>query len=525
MTVIQGQVHDKTRASETGRQAGVEAHDVTGQLLVNIRRDFQVRFSRDALATSVSAELFERVLSELIGEIPGSQEEVRSILDRVGLAPVGGNSFSLTVFGENSLVDEQGNHVFRFVDQEYRRSGIDAALQRINSLRQRYFNQEWVVDRATEIVQAILDDLNSSRTIGTHTVGLQGIREELCELAERARDQVSTNMQNRSGLEQRLTASREAARQQGQQQQQRSAGKIRDLYGRIRQGANSPRPPENTSTFLEVELLRSSMRGLALDGEVAVCDEVINLLDEEIRIDETSTDVLRAARQAVRDEKQRAEWTRDYGMAGGELLLNSDALTEATSRYLWGEENLDGLVNTLRSEYAAAHNGEDLLTSTGGEITAAALEELKAIVRNKVKARLEGVTIVDAIVALMTYDSHNLQGRLGASLKETASLQSFLAPYYTKSLKLQSFASIAYAPSRLPQSNVSFDTMLEEVRSTLPIKVETSRNPLDDECLLFYVEFFCVPLFALNMYVESYDDFKKVMEEPRFSPHSEIYTR
>src|SRR5947209_4758749 len=210
-------------------------------------------------------------------------------------------------------------------------------------------------------------------------------------------------------------------------------------------------------------------------------------------------------------------------MAGGEMLLNGRELTEAAIKYVWVGDSLSSLISTLRSDYAESHGGEDLMAATGGDVTEATLEELRSLTRRKVGERLHDFTVVDAVVALQAYGRYDLQGKLAEAFRHTASLQSLLAPYHTKTLKAQNFAAVVYAPSSLPESNTLFDRILEEIKGTLQIKVETSHDQYDSECLLFFCEFFCIPLRSLNMYVESIADFDQVMDEPRYCPHPEIY--
>jgi hypothetical protein len=484
---------------------GAEVNDLAGQLLVNVRRDFQVRFSLRSLADAVSGELYGRLLSALSDREGDEESVVRAVLARLGIARAEGASFGLTVFGEGSIVDVQGNHAFFYVRQEYGRNGMDAALQRINGLRRQYFNQRWVEERAADIMQGVLDGLNGVLTYGSHQRCLSRVRELVEELAGAVDEQLAVGLQGRAGVEQRLEASR-MARQQSRQPAGR--GRVRDLYDRVRRAAVSAQSAPDT--FLEGELVRLNTRLAVLEAEKAVLDEVAILVGEELRVDETSAGALDAARRNTLDEARRAEWTRDYGMAGGELLLNSRALTGAVITHVWGADGADALVGAWRAEYAARHGGEDLMTATGGELTADTLEELKDIVRDEVTARLRGLTIVDAVVALQAHGELDLQGRLKAAFRETSSLQSLLAPYYERALSLQCFASVTYAPSALPGANQTFDRMMEGVKGTLSFGVETSNDHLDSECLLFYCEYFCVPLFALSLYADSYEEFKKV---------------
>jgi hypothetical protein len=502
----------------TGSGLDAEAGDYTPQLLVNVRKDFQVRFSAGALAAAVRAELFCEVLSAL--EDGESGINVGAALASLGLAPAAGAGFGLTAFGEGALVDRQGGHAFNYVEREYAASGLDAALRRVAGFRAGYFDLALIEERAAVLAQGVLDAAEAAGNYGAHVRFLREAAGAVGGLASEAEGLVSELRQSKDEAERRLEAARSARRPARQPARE---GKVRTLYNRAVKAAASI-GQENPDAFLERELLTQNLRLLTVEFEKSVFDEVVTLLAGEAGVDETSAAVLEAARREAHEEARRAERTRDYGMAGGELLLNGKGLTDTTISQLWGGDGRRGLVSRVRAEYAARHGGEDLMSATGGELTPEALGELRAIVDDEAAARLRGFTVVDALVALRRHGTLDIQASLEAAFKEAASTRTLLAPYYGRALDLQCFAALTFAKSETPSTNAAFDRMIDGVKDALAIEVEVMRDTLDLGVLQFFCEFFCVPVEALELYAESYDEFEAVSEEPRYCPHPEIYT-
>src|SRR5947209_2852076 len=111
-----------------------------GQLLINVRKDFQVLFSRDALIDSATENVLAMLVEEFIEDGLESEDTINNIISKLGLTAPASTSFGLTGAGERLLRDNQGNHAYKYVAQELERNGVDAALQRINTLAQVHFS-------------------------------------------------------------------------------------------------------------------------------------------------------------------------------------------------------------------------------------------------------------------------------------------------------------------------------------------------------------------------------------------------
>jgi hypothetical protein len=511
---VAGEAKSDSNHPKHGATDGI---DMDG-LLLNHPTVLHVRFGLDQLAAAIKSQVMAATLSSLIEETPGGDGLAQSVLDARGLVPANGPTFAVTKFGENLLLDNYGNHFQRFIDSARIRQGTDAALQKLDELRRRHFNPDRIEDVATDAAQAILTALDSLKSFGDHLRSLRHIDEALEYLMRMDDEQIQVSNRAKSELERRLRADATAPGHSDYGQEPRSA-----LARLIHAVKRKPvKPDRRPSSSVEAELLRVSLRLAALEAEKAILGQIGDLLRVEAETDKGSLALLLDRRDTVLTAARKSERARDYGIAAGEMLLNSEELTRASIHYLWGEGGDTRLVTTLRSIYEAAHEGEDVLPASGGAITPDVLAELEEIVGQAVSDKLDGFTVTDAIVALHQYGNSDIQGRLRASFAATGS-KGFLAPSYANYLDLQSFTSVCYAPSALPRSNVVMKRLLAGALEVIDNKVTPEPDNADAECLRLYCEYFSVPATALAFYDGAVYVFRHAMDDARFNPHPDIH--
>lgn len=484
-------------------------------LLLNVPSLLQVRISRRNLTEAVICEVKAALASTLIEPSKEIAEVVSNIVFKHGLDRTMNASFGVTRLGDSLMFDEHGYNARQFIEAAYEKAGLENALTRIDALRSRYLGRPRLEDQATNLAQAMLDDLDAVDSFGSHLECLRRITDWLAEMVTLVDQQITFITHRKTDLESRLRSNNAPQRQSSRRLP--VLGRLRDRFNEIKE-----RYQQETSgaNVLEVELLRVTLRLTVLEAEKLIVEEIARLLTSETQIDENALVVLRDQQGKALEEARRYEWVRDYGIAAGEMLLNSRTLTGAAINYLWDEE-YQNLSRIILSQYAAAHEMESLVTATGGVLTPEVWAEIEGIIRTLVEEKLAAFTVTDALVALQRYGAFDMQGKLRAAIKKTASLD-FLAHHYADHLDLQTFASITYPPSPLPQSDFALRRMLDEAIKTVNLNIAIETDSTDVECLRFYCERFCVPASAFAFYADTHDAFEQVRHEARFNPHPEL---
>jgi hypothetical protein len=277
--------------------------------------------------------------------------------------------------------------------------------------------------------------------------------------------------------------------------------------------------------LLKSDRIRAGVQSAILEAELDLLGVLSNLIEGEIEADGEALAVLEAEQNKAVREKEEAEKRREYGIAAGEMLLNDSRLTQAAIEYLWDyreNEIKDAALRNISSVFAEKHDGKTLLAASACVVSQNLLADLRALIGVLVQGRMRSFTITDALVALDQIQGLNIGQRLSEALKQVASL-SLLAPSYENVLNIQTFASLVYAPSALPKTNKAFERLLSEALKPLNLNLDRQGDHIDSETLLFYCEFFAVPLSAFAFFDEWGEEFDKVKTEAKLNPHPDLH--
>jgi len=517
--------HNET-ASPNGKYPKVQASnnsDYMGDLLVNKSQSFCIRFRRENLITAVTYNVLASVFELLIAQDMNAPS-TQAILQRQRIIPATDATFTVTARGEQLLYDG-GRRADDYLLRVLRGRDLETARRELGRVASQLLSQERLLDEARQIGEGLLDDLEDAGSIGSHIESLGYIVEELTHLLAAVSTKVSDCSSRRTTLQNRLNANNAstAAQQQPATPESGRLQWLRQKFDNLKHQFNSQAtsatvvPPSRPSHVAEKELLKVELELRALNAELILLGEVVADLNREIMVDENTLSVLRDEQQKALTAAHEAEGTRDYGIAGGEMLLNDSSLTKATMDYMFGSSNA-GCANQILLHKEQCRT---IVASAQGVITSTVLAEMQQIIHDAICDRLKDFTIADAIASLHSFDE-NFQSKVRNAFKMTASL-GFLETGYENYLDLQRFISVSYASSALPSSNTAIKAMLDDVFSVLNLEADTKFDRADTEGLRLQIAYFSIPLKAFRFYGESCGLFESVQNDARFCIHPDLY--
>lgn len=498
----------------------VRKDDGFADLLVTKSHSLHVRFSLRNLINAVTSTMlmavFERLLEE-DADVPTAQ----FILQRQNVKPASDSTFTVTEFAEKLMYDGD-RRVDIYLERVLRERDLATALQALGRASARLLSRGVLEGQIQRIGEGILDDLDDAKSLGSHLIVLREIVEELNQSIAAINTRRESCSSQRAFLQTRLSEDSSNAAQNQSAPKSKWWQPLQQQFSNIQKRFNRPKASSNVSTMPrraragEKQLLETELRLRSLDAELSVLVSLVTFLNREITVDEAAIDTLRAELQKISNSAQEFEGFRDYSVAGGEMLLNDGVLTEAVTSYTFGDGADIASQITILSERCG-----DLIAKAQGEVTPSVLTDMQQIVREVVSELLNRLTISDVIAALHRSDE-NFQNKLREAFRITASMD-FLAVGYENYLGLQKFISASYALSTAPLSNNETKSVLDHIFDTLQIEVATSHDISDIESLRFHVNYFSIPLTALQFFEASKPAFENVKEDARFNIHPDLY--
>lgn len=500
----------------------VKKDDGFADLLVNKSHSLHVRFSRRNLINAVTSTMLRAVLERLLEE-DADAPTTQSILQRQNVKPASDSTFTVTEFAENLLYDGD-RRADIYLERVLRERDLATALQALGRASARLLSRGVLEEQVQRIGEGILDDLDDAKSLGSHLIVLRQIVEELNQSIAAINARRETCSNQRTILQTRHNAGSANAAPNQSAPKSKWWQPLQQQFNNIQQRFNRPNASSNVSTMpiraraVEKQLLETELRLRALDAELSVLVSVATLLNREITVDEAAIDTLRTELQKAANAAQEFEGFRDYSVAGGEMLLNDAALTEAVTNDVFGDNDARIASQiTILSERCRV-----LIANAQGIVTPSVMTEMQQIVRVVVSELLKGLTISDVLAALHRSDE-NFQNKLREAFRITASMD-FLAIGYENYLGLQKFISANYALSTSSFSNNETKSTLDRIFDALQIEVTTSHDISDIECLRFHVNYFSIPLTALRFFEAAKPAFEDAKEDARFKVHPDLYS-
>jgi hypothetical protein len=522
------------RSRNSARQRPDSTEEPRPSLALNYSTSLTVRVGLSTLAESVSQTLLScalRYLSQPTGEA-GAFAETALRRARV-VESAAARNFGATEASNEWLLDESGHHLLEALERDFNRRGLSAAQRTLEAWQAE--NRENSSARAEAKTLEMLAELDGVRTLRDHADALDGVIEGLqrtqsaIESAAHAASEkyrrITEYLQNNATAQ--TVASAPAALP--------AAAGVRTLitkgYRRVlayfgyAKGEEAAAPGVRGSfARLEHETLYAGLELAALATEGAAVSEMIELLRQERTTDEELLALFANAEGEASRAASRMEASRDYGLAAGEMLINGESLTAATVGHLFGVD--EDVSPAVFGRFAELRQAESIVAEIANLRTDEVnpfVGELLATCRRLAAEKMEGFTVADALAALLQSGGQvNWHAKLDAAFKATA-VTDFLTPAYAKFIDPQIFAAVTYAPSRLPQNNEHLRESLESIRHSTHIDFDIKHDALSREQLLFYCEYFCLPLESFRFYEDGWKDFERVKDQPRYNPHPDIH--
>lgn len=505
----------------TKQQTHVKNDDGFADLLVNKSHSLHVRFSRRNLINAVTSTMLSAVLERLL-EADADAATAQSILQRQNVKPAADSTFTVTEFAEKLLYDGD-RRADIYLERVLRERDPATALQALGRASARLLSRGVLEGQVQQIGEGILDDLEDAKSLGSHLVVLRQIIEELNQLIAAINARRETCSNQRTIFQTRLNSDSSNAVPHQPAPESKWWQPLQQQFTNIQQRFNRSNASSNVSTAprrsraVEKQLLETELQLRALDAELSVLMNLVAFLNREITVDEIAIDTLRLELQKAPNTAQGFERSRDYGIAGGEMLLNDAALTQAILPYVYGN-NDTGVASQIS---ILSERCRDSISNAQGIVTSTVMAEIEQLVREVVNEQLKEVTISDALAALHRSDE-NFQPKLREAFRLTASID-FLATGYENYLDPQSFVAVSYALSASPRSNNELNDLLGNILTTLQLDANTLHDVTDEECLHLDIEYFSLPLRALRFFEGSKEIFDMIKDDPKYCVHPDLH--
>jgi hypothetical protein len=523
------------RSKNSARQRTDSTEEPRPSLALNYSTSLTVRVGLSTLAESVSQTLLGRALRYLSQPTGEAGAFAETALRRAWVVEsAAARNFGVTEATNEWLLDESGHHLLEALERDFNRRGLSAAQRTLEAWQAE--NQENSSARAEAKAREMLAELDEVRTLRDHAAALDGVIEGLqrtqsaIESASRAAGEkyrrITEYLQNTATTQTASDAPAATPAAAGGQTPITKGYRRALAYFGYAKGEEAAAAPGVRGSFarLERETLYAGLELAALAAEGAAVSEMIELLRQERTTDEELLALFANAEGEASRAASRMEASRNYGLAAGELLINGESLTAATVGHLFGvDEDVSPAVFGRFTELRRAESIVAEIANLRTDEVNTFVGELLAACRRLAAEKMEWFTVADALAALLESGGQvNWHAKLDAAFKATVATN-FLTPAYAKFLDPQIFAAITYAPSRLPQNNERLRESFENIRHSTHIDFDIKHDALSREQLLFYCEYFCLPLESFRFYEEGWKDFERVKDQPRYNPHPDIH--
>lgn len=467
-------------------------------------------------------------IARYIGSLQGGDVNERQVADdaegglqKAGLVIDPNASRGVTVFGESLLLD--GDYHFEdSLDSEYQYRDYEAARRRIEIFAGEYLGGERLSERIVRIVQTLQGRLDQGAEtlrerrhyITCWTERLGAIRRKAADKLEESRLAVARLETDQERLVQTHSEHPVEAAEPGGRKG--LAGRLfRKISRRVREAATAIGHSDDLLRRVEHELLRARLSEELLKAEIGTIDETLRELEEENARARQCAELLADEAGKLRIEAEKAESSRGWNPASGEMWLNGPALTRAAIESL----GYDGLRAQMAERYLKKY-GHPIFVETNGIIRSDDVTELSQIAEELIRDRLDW-SAPDCVVALAN-EEENFPQTLREAVRQFAA-RKHLAPDYTSYLARNTFASIAYQQSRRPHTNQSFARLLDDFQRVMEAEVNIISDDSDPETITCFIEDRAIPASALSFCDQRLYDAYDVGKNPSFTPHPDLY--
>ena len=520
-----------------------QAHRGFEGAYVHLPRALNVRYSRKNLCDSVSYRYYELALREMLESGTSTAPNVLQTAVLTGAADQRYASFG---FGEEllnlSTNGLQQQHLAQLLHKRRDSHGLQAAQQRFGTLRASFFSASRLKSIARVIAAQVFHDLqalapNSVASLQNH---LERNSTELSERSESIGREVATIQARLSHLQNALSAAPSRIQPEaspGDEVKAEGSGRwgwmtrlktsVSQVISKYAANPFKSNVSDSSATThssdnrqglsdpIEREVLDVELRLAVRNAEWQVLRGVVELLTFESEKNRQILDVLHRSQQNALPQAAQYERTRDYGIAGGELLLNSEALTRAVMKHAFGNDSAtqQRWRDTFRNACTKRLNDKD------AELDDTVAQKMYDAIHAEVSKRLGGFTVVDAIVSIHE-DNPNFVARLRGTFEGVAK-SDFLSSGYERYLDLQRFATVSYVASEIPEVSSNFLMVLEGILQSVHVDAQITQVETEPEVLRFSVVDY-VPVIALKFYDEGLPAFTARQGDPRYRIYPEL---
>ena len=401
----------------------------------------------------------------------------------------------------------------------------EVAKRRINNfIRQKTNEIESIAEETANKVLNLLDQ--QADTYRNHNKELCKIIEEIHGLSEKnqeAKQKIDTQIK---AIAQRLTETEPTVTQlQTQPLEEPSTSmfqKMKKVVHSVKQKTQNL--VQNTVASPIFSKLQKELVSAELKREILLLEEIflatlISFLEPQINANEDSLVKMEKANKDFETRATIAETTRDWGLSGGELILNSRQLTSCLiNQFFNGSDNL---INSIETAYKEKYQ-DSFLAKTKGEVQEADLIELVSVIEQVVTNALQDTTAVD-ILALLFEDKGllDIKSQLQEQLRATLDFNC-LTPGIANILRLNKFFALTNPKSLQQATNDKFQNELADVWTNLhmPEKaINYKVDMIDKETLEFRIELFALPVCAFEFFSKtSKQSVEEVLSNPKYMP-------
>jgi hypothetical protein len=502
---------------------------------VHKAQSLRISFHHQNLILAVANELIAEVGEQLTGDRATGDEqfsvddEANRILDKYKINRASDATFVTTAFISETLSD----------DIRLARSRFNApnARQEIRRISDRFNGDDWRVwlgQTVDETAQAIYQDFSSlsfQRQYDCLSFAADELRQLLASLSARQND--CAERQSRLE-EQQQNNQQQINSQNATQPPNQSSG---NLFGRIRQSAGglldltrylpgrsntvqSQTGVSNNLDPLESFLAQVEFEIAATQTESAFYNELLETITERLRVLEISLTNTRKKYTELLSGNAKLESKRSFGLAGGEMLLNSSELTKATIQFLApGDLQREVLLAEMREKI------NSILEECNGDLRDSDIDEVSHIIAEAVAEKLSDFYVADAMAALLRFQP-TFETQIHEAIHQTVATDFFSSGWYQfLTPKLNYFAAVSHLQSLYEETNNRLSQVIGRITNALNINYEMKSETFDSnrEDFCFYIEYFCLPVESFEFYEKNIGEFEKVKDLPNYNPQFDLY--
>jgi hypothetical protein len=506
--------------------------DCLAGFAVHKAQSLQVSFDRQNLISVVANSLAAEVIENLTGvqstgdEAPWT-ENVNRVLDKYRISYASDSTFVTT-----DLVFEMLGDDLRLARSYFNALNARQEIQRISDRFNGDDWRSWLLKTANETAQAIFLDF-ASQSLQHQRDSLEFVSDEITRLLNGLRARQNDCGDRRSRLQEQETDRQlEISRNRHAQSPEAGANLVKRLRSRAAGWMDLNRyfPDRADSTQHQPELSNDtgSLESFLaqVDFEISVTQIEIAFYNELYEAVTRQSGVLDLALLNSRKKYaelfvkcSKMESKRSFGLAGGEMLLNSPELTKGTIEFL--APNIAKRAVLIDELITAV---SPVVVNRCGDVRDRDVTEITKIITDIIGEKLSDYHIAEAIVAMLRFQT-TFETQLHESIRQTAATDFFSSGWdQFLTPKINYFCAISYPQSVFEGTNKELNEAIGRIASSLHLnyemKNEIAKNNAEDFC--FYIEYFSLPIESFEFYQQNVGDFEKVKDLPMYRPHPDL---